>query len=473
MFSPKDEKTIVEFIENINSVGGTITYQDISIIVQAFLKSNKITQLRPNVEFKASKGWVGDFLERNQLKKRIRHGEKNSSTILQPETKKKLLEDTVTPLLQYKLENIFNLDETSLFFNKRQRNTITTLDSISGFSKDTRRLTLLLGCNVTGSIKLKPLLIGKSQNPRALRNKQKKDFIYKHQKNAWMNSEIFRSYLVDHFIPELEYHNLSGPVAVIVDNFSGHYFESPINNSNIKLFYLPANITSTTQPLDQGIIYNTKQIYSKLLKEKVIFNALDSSKFFLPRLDVWEAATTIVEAWQQVCPQTILKCWRKTGLVNLPTFGEESNYEEEEDVENNIQTISFYLNTEKILLQDLYSHHITGVVNNCELYEEEVQHEVDNEVISEKETTDTSVYEGVDVQSSVSIDGADKCRVFHFHISILTDWIIDILDKFFKKMNNSQILETTEMLVRNIKGSIGAEDAIRVLPYPHLISSKH
>lgn len=70
MFSPKDEKTIVEFIENINSVGGTITYQDISIIVQAFLKSNKITQLRPNVEFKASKGWVGDFLERNQLKKK-------------------------------------------------------------------------------------------------------------------------------------------------------------------------------------------------------------------------------------------------------------------------------------------------------------------------------------------------------------------------------------------------------------------
>ncbi|GBN38954.1 Tigger transposable element-derived protein 4 [Araneus ventricosus] len=62
--------------------------------------------------------------------------------------------------------NVFNLDETSLFYRLLPDKTLSFIDEkcTSGIVSK-QRLTLLLGANMSGNEKLKPLVIDKSKTP--------------------------------------------------------------------------------------------------------------------------------------------------------------------------------------------------------------------------------------------------------------------------------------------------------------------
>ncbi|GBO10768.1 hypothetical protein AVEN_221821-1 [Araneus ventricosus] len=76
------------------------------------------------------------------------------------ETPSKILKD-------YMPENIFNEDETALFFQclhqhlKRKKS--------FGEKQSKARLAVMLGANMTGHQKLKPLVIGRRKNPRCFK----------------------------------------------------------------------------------------------------------------------------------------------------------------------------------------------------------------------------------------------------------------------------------------------------------------
>jgi hypothetical protein len=74
---------------------------------------------------------------------------------------------------QYHPEQIFNCNETSLFWKRMLNHTYITKDdkSLPGHKPMKDQLTLLLGANTSGYMKLKPLLIYHSVNPRALKKK--------------------------------------------------------------------------------------------------------------------------------------------------------------------------------------------------------------------------------------------------------------------------------------------------------------
>lgn len=56
------------------------------------------------------------------------------------------------------------------------------------------RVTVLLTANVTGSIKRKLLVIGKSKQPRCLKLVKRLPVTYTSNKKAWMIPEIFANY---------------------------------------------------------------------------------------------------------------------------------------------------------------------------------------------------------------------------------------------------------------------------------------
>ena len=67
-------------------------------------------------------------------------------------------------------ENIYNADETALYFRMLGDRTLAFSDDKSaGGKKNKERVTILLCCNMSGSDKLKPFLIGKSGKPRCFR----------------------------------------------------------------------------------------------------------------------------------------------------------------------------------------------------------------------------------------------------------------------------------------------------------------
>ena len=69
----------------------------------------------------------------------------------------------------YNLTDIYNCDETGLYWRTPPSKTLAT-GSVIGRKKSKDRITVLLTCNATGDHKLNPLVIHKYKNPHAIRN---------------------------------------------------------------------------------------------------------------------------------------------------------------------------------------------------------------------------------------------------------------------------------------------------------------
>ncbi|GBB92484.1 hypothetical protein RclHR1_20100001 [Rhizophagus clarus] len=73
----------------------------------------------------------------------------------------------------YDLNNVFNYDETGLYWDLEPSKTIMQ-NPLSGKKKSKKHVTLLLTCNATGTEKLKPLFIHTYQNSQILRGKKER-----------------------------------------------------------------------------------------------------------------------------------------------------------------------------------------------------------------------------------------------------------------------------------------------------------
>ena len=95
----------------------------------------------------------------------------------------------------YPIENVFNCDETALFYRLDPIKTLAH-GSVTGRKKAKNRVTLMFTVSATGE-KLKPLLIHKYQNPRPL-NGIDKDTLPVHyywNPTSWMQISIFEHWL--------------------------------------------------------------------------------------------------------------------------------------------------------------------------------------------------------------------------------------------------------------------------------------
>lgn len=118
--------------------------------------------------FKASKGWAQNFFKRHGFKYKKTKGEQLSSDTVAakeyPEILQKMLEDG-----GYTRDQVFNADETALFWKRMPDSTYISQETrrARGMKSFKNRVSLLLGCNASGTCKLKPLLLHTARNPRA------------------------------------------------------------------------------------------------------------------------------------------------------------------------------------------------------------------------------------------------------------------------------------------------------------------
>ena len=76
--------------------------------------------------------------------------------------------------------------------------------------------------------------------------------IYKLQRNAWMNSEIFPEWFSKEFVPAVKRHqrlrNVRSPKALLlIDNCSAHPDELSSHDGSVTCMFLPLNTTSLIQ----------------------------------------------------------------------------------------------------------------------------------------------------------------------------------------------------------------------------------
>ena len=73
---------------------------------------------------------------------------------------------------------------------------------MSGFKAAKDRLTLMLSGNASGDFKLKPLIVYRAENPRALKNIKKSclPVIWKSNKKAWMTLAVLENWFFHHYM---------------------------------------------------------------------------------------------------------------------------------------------------------------------------------------------------------------------------------------------------------------------------------
>lgn len=173
---------------------------------------------------------------------------------------------------------------------------------------------------MTGTEKLKPLIIGRSKNPRRFKGVKSLETDYDFNKKAWMTSDIYGKWL-QKFDNAMAKQNRK--VLLFVDNCPAHPRSISEKTKSVKVVYLPPNMTSKIQPMDQGIIKNVKVHYRKRVLMKIIksidINTMENLTFTLK-----DCIAEISKAWvNDVTSETISRCFSKAGFSSMDNVQQE------------------------------------------------------------------------------------------------------------------------------------------------------
>ena len=156
------EQALITWINQALAHNLTITDEIVRMKAKDFAAAIYTSSDNLLSSFSASDGWLSEFKTRYSFKSYRLLGEAASAPVQDlDETRSKLRET----LAKFQLEDIFNADETGLFFRLLSNQTLAT-SSHKGTKKDKERITGFLTSNVTGTEKLKPIVIGKFVQPR-------------------------------------------------------------------------------------------------------------------------------------------------------------------------------------------------------------------------------------------------------------------------------------------------------------------
>uniref|UniRef100_A0A1E1X330 Putative tigger transposable element n=1 Tax=Amblyomma aureolatum TaxID=187763 RepID=A0A1E1X330_9ACAR len=298
---PKLEEALLRWITDMRD--GQLPLSGPLICQQADRYAQKM-----NIEsFSASEGWFARFKERHGLVFRNVCGEKAAVD------ERRIADWKTTELLQYLARyepaDVFNADETALFFKALPDKTITFKgDPCVGGKRSKERVTVLLASNMSGTERLPLLVIGKAKNPRCFKNIPRLPVEYRANRKAWMTSDIFQAWLRQ---LDRRFSANKRKVLLVVDNCSAHTRVTGLEC--IELVFLPPNTTAALQPLDQGIIQHVKCRYRKHVLERMLLCKEAGREYY--DLNLLSAIHILVQVWNNTPAEVIANSFRHSGFV--------------------------------------------------------------------------------------------------------------------------------------------------------------
>ncbi|KAI1002689.1 hypothetical protein K3495_g5512 [Podosphaera aphanis] len=159
--------------------------------VKASKLSHMMPMYRDQTEPAWSNGWLHRFLQLYGILKTRRYGEASSALASHDEEIRTIQQ----ALTDFPLRDIYNCDETGLFYKSVPEVSLTTCQ-LSGHKTNKYRVFAMHTVSATGQV-LKICYIGTSKQPRCFKNVKIEsfNFVYLNNKKAWMNTEIVIEYL--------------------------------------------------------------------------------------------------------------------------------------------------------------------------------------------------------------------------------------------------------------------------------------
>lgn len=287
---------------NVSAQKVAITDEMLKIKAQKFGESFNITG------FSYSNGWLYGFKNRHDISLHSIHGEGDSTSPEQVADGRRLMIDLLSKH-EYSLRDIYNMDETGLFYRLQPNKTLAT-KPVKGTKKNKERITIGLCSNADGSEKLKPIVIAKAARPRCFpKNFNVQSLVhYWHNKKAWMTSAIFTEWLKK---LDKSMGDQGRQIVLLLDNAPCHIHNIVLKN--VSILYLPPNTTAHLQPMDAGIIRNFKLKYRKSLLSHYV-GQIDAVGKFQP-ISMKEALYLVKDSWDVVSQDTIRNCFQHTGIL--------------------------------------------------------------------------------------------------------------------------------------------------------------
>nr|XP_045587806.1 tigger transposable element-derived protein 1-like [Procambarus clarkii] len=237
---------------------------------------------------------------------------------------------------QFLPQQVFNCDETSLFWKKLMKRTYITQEeqSLPGHKPMKDRLTLVLCANASGDCKVKPLLGYHSENPRVFKafkvHKTRLNVMWRSNKRSWVTQIFFSEWVNDVFGPTVRNYlvdkQLPLKALLVLDNAPAHPRQLQDDlfpeNQFITIKFLPPNTTPLLQPMDQQVIANFKKLYMKALLERCV-HVIDTTEltlrqFWKEQFNIMGALRLIDKAWEGVSRRTLHSAWRNLWPEGVP-----------------------------------------------------------------------------------------------------------------------------------------------------------
>lgn len=275
--------------------------------------------------FNGSVGWLNNFKARHGIRQLKLQGEILSADEPAAEEFKK----TFLSMIQgggVTKDRIYNADETGLNWKALPDKTLASsqFSSAPGHKVSKERITVLVAANASGSHALPLFVIGKSQKPRSFANMFNLPVVYRGQKNAWMDSSLFNKWYIEDFIPNVLAHQRRtqtlGKTILLLDNAPCHPSIDSMNNlaqmagyTDFEVMYLPPNVTSLIQPMDQGVIEKLKRLYRKEMLKRLLLadESEESVKEFLKKISIKDCCFMLADCWKEVTSLNLSRAWHK------------------------------------------------------------------------------------------------------------------------------------------------------------------
>nr|XP_061806456.1 tigger transposable element-derived protein 1-like [Nerophis lumbriciformis] len=317
-------------------------------------------------DFKASRGWFENFKKRSGIRYVVR---KRETLRADKEGAKKFVEEFQSFVGKegFLPQQVFNCDETGLFWKKMPKRTYITREekSLPGHKPMKDRLTLLLCTNASGDLKVKPLLVYHSETPRAFKKnnvqKNKLNVMWRSNPKALVTQQFFTEWFQEVFAPSVaEYlveKNLPLKALLVLDAALAQPTSLGedwcTDQDFIAVKFLPPNTTPLLQPMDQHLISNFKKLYTKALFQQCFEVTMETNltlrEFWKDHFNILHCLTVLEKAWDQVTKSTVQSSWRKLWPASMvPRFfeGFEPDPALETDVVDEIVSLGKFMGLE-------------------------------------------------------------------------------------------------------------------------------
>ncbi|XP_069741553.1 jerky protein homolog [Narcine bancroftii] len=323
------DQALFEWFTLKKSEGGCITGPMLQEKGKEFHKKMNIES-----ECSFSNGWLSRF--------KIRHGIRTSDLSGEQKSADHEAVDKFCSVFQELVANkgltpdqIYNAVETGLMWKCLPNTTLASVDDkvTRGSKRNKERITVLLCANASGSHRVKLTVVGKCAKPRCFKGIAHLPVGYQSQSNAWMDVDIFTRWFHHIFVPSVKV-NLrrkgmkeNSKIMLLLDSCHAHPPAEELMNGNIFVCYLPPNVTSLIQPMDQGVIQNVKMLYRRDFMRKMT-NFDGTILEFQKKYSLKDAIYNVSCAWDSVKRETLRRCWQKLWPLVMFEEGSEDEFKE-------------------------------------------------------------------------------------------------------------------------------------------------